>query len=352
MKEDKIYVLRKVLVVVSLILLFVTAGIITVSLQVKTIKLNYFGNIQTIKTMSNTVEGFLLQNRIYIGGDMIVSPSVDSVIENDMEIKIYSSKELGKLDIYKMQQEFEPVVAKIVEVVDIVPYEEEIINNPTINRGTSNVKVEGSNGEKITKYLVKSCGEKEILKLEIEQVVTKAAEKKVIEVGTKLNPYVSRSAAALLVDNGFKQYNINLPVEQQKFTYNLCKDYGIQYELFLSTMYKESGYNPNAIGGGNSYGLSQIHISNHAMLSSRLGITNFLDPYENIKAGIYMLSLYLDSARKIVSDDRSIEVYALNSYNMGEGAYYTTCYSNGILDRAYSNSILAIRDRLIANGGL
>jgi soluble lytic murein transglycosylase-like protein len=132
----------------------------------------------------------------------------------------------------------------------------------------------------------------------------------------------------------------------------MCQNYGIQYELLLAVMYKESGYNPSAIGGGNSYGLCQIHVSNFSNLRKRLGVSNFLDPYDNIKSGAYMLSLYMGSGRKISNDSTTIEVYALNSYNMGEGVYFNNCYSRGVLNREYSNSVISIRNRLITNGGL
>lgn len=52
-----------------------------------------------------------------------------------------------------------------------------------------------------------------------------------------------------------------------------------------------------------------------------------------------------------MSGDSAI-VYALNSYNMGEGIYFNTCYSKGILDRAYSTSVITIRNKLISAGGI
>ncbi|MNI56195.1 hypothetical protein D3C73_1111860 [compost metagenome] len=65
-----------------------------------------------------------------------------------------------------------------------------------------------------------------------------------------------------------------------------------------------------------------------------------------------MLALYFGSARKVVSDPAQVEIYALNSYNMGEGAYFNICYSKGVLNRSYSTTIRNLRDRLITNGGL
>ena len=354
MKEDKAYVLRKALVIITVMLIFITAGISLVAMQIKTVTFNYFGDIKTIKTLSINIESFLLQNKIKLSDDMILSPTKDTKIKNNMEIKIYSNKEISKIDTLAMYAQYKPVVAKIIEVSEAIPFVEEQVNNPTINRGVSKISKEGTNGEKVIKYLVKYAGETEIYKAELKVDTKTEAQNKVIEVGTKLNPVVSRTAPVIIptVDSGFRSYNIKLPVDQQQYAYSMCQKYGVQYELLLAVMYKESGYNSGSIGGGNSYGLCQIHISNHTNLRNRLGISNFLDPYDNIKAGAYMLSLYMNSGRKVSSDAGTIEVYALNSYNMGEGSYFSNCYSKGIVDRSYSNSAISIKNRLINNGGL
>ncbi len=357
MKEDKAYIVRKTLVVITLILIFATIGLLLMTSQIKTVTLNYFGDIKEVNTVSSTVQSFLLQNKIVVTDEMNVTPSLDTKITKGTEIKITAKNELSKLDIESMTEGYNPTVAKIVEVVDIIEYSQETKDNASVDRGVTSVIQEGKNGEKVTRYLIKYSGDTEIYKSELDSQITSEPQNKVIEVGTKLNVIASRSSSVvipseIIVDSGFKQYNINLSLEQQKYSYNMCQKYGIQYELFLAMMYKESGYNANAIGAGVSYGLCQIHVSNHTKLRNTLGISNFLDPYDNITAGAYMLALYFSSAYKMSDDQATIEKYALNSYNMGEAAYYSSCYSKGIVDRSYSTSIRSIRDRLIANGGL
>ena len=357
MKEDKAYILRKTLSIITVILILATIGLISIASQVKTITLNYYGNTKTIKTLSQSVSGFLLQNKIYTNDSVVVSPSVNSVIEDGMEIKIESTKEYAKFDIENELSNNSVVVAKIEEVEEKIPFEEQKVDNSLITRGVVRVSQEGEEGKKLIRYIVKTSGTKEIYRAEIDSNVVAEAKPKIIEVGTMLNTTVSRSSYAvtsneIVTDSGFKEYNVALPLEQQKYAYNLCQQYGIQYELFLAVMYKESKFNPNAVGGGNSYGLCQIHQSNHAMLSARLGISSFYDPYDNMTAGAYLLSHYFASARSRVSDDVSVEAYALNAYNMGDGAYYNSCFSQGILHRDYSNTVRSLRDRIINNGGL
>lgn len=356
MDKDKAYLIRKTFIVITLILIFATIGLLLLSFNLKSVNLNYYGDSKNVKTLASTVQSFLLQNKISISDDMIISPSLDSKLTDGMEIKIESKQTFAKLNLDDMNSNT-VVAIKFVNDVEQIAFAEEKIENATLNRGITKVTNEGKEGKKATTYLVKYENEVEVSKSKLDTKVIEEPQNKIIEVGTKLNVTVSRSGTVsvpsnIQVDSEFKQYNIKLPVEQQKYAYNMCKQYGINYELFLAMMYKESGYNPNAIGGGNSYGLTQIHVSNHAKLKNKLGISNFLNPYDSIKAGAYMLSIYFGSANKIVSGFESVAAYALNSYNMGEGIFYNSCFSKGILNRGYSNSILALRNKLIANGGI
>lgn len=355
MKEDKAYKIRKTFMVITLILLFATAGLFVIATQVKTVTIDYYGQITSVKTLSSTVDGFLLQNKIYVNENSEVEPSRETKIEEGTKIKVYSNTELAKFDETQLKREYTPMIAKLESVEEIIPFEEQKNNNASIDMGTENVVQEGQEGKKLTKYLVRYNSNSEIYRAVLSSDVISEAKDKVVEVGTRYN-LASRSSgvtipASIITDGGFREYNISLPVEQQKYAYNLCQQYGIQYELFLAVMYKESGFNPNAVGGGNSYGLCQIHVSNHANLSRKLGVSNFLNPYDNMTAGAYLLAHYLNAASSKVSGD-AVEVYGLNAYNMGEGAYYNYCYSQGILNRGYSNSVIAIKNSLINNGGL
>lgn len=357
MNKDTVPVLRKTLTIITLILIFTTVGLFLISMNVKTVTLDYYGDVKTVKTMSNSVGGFLMQNKIYADDNTKIEPSEETLINDGMQVKLTSTKELAKIDIDELKEEYNPVTAKIEEVIESIPYTEEKRDNPTINRGTTNTVQVGMEGQKSTKYLVKYNKGEEIYRAELSTEILKDAVNQVVEVGTKLDLSASRSAVvqsigATPTDDGFKKYNIALPVEQQHYAYNVCKRYGVQYELLLAIMYKESGFNPSAVGGGNSYGLCQIHVSNFSNLRSKLGVSNFTDPYDNMTAGAYLLSHYFAAARAKVSDADAIEAYALNAYNMGEGIYFTNCYSQGILHRGYSNSVRAIRNSLIANGGI
>jgi cell division protein FtsL len=129
-------------------------------------------------------------------------------------------------------------------------------------------------------------------------------------------------------------YDIPLSAPLQEHTYYLCVEYDIpeHYELVLAMMWHESNYTADVISRTNDYGLMQINKINHEWLSETLGIENFLDPHQNIHAGVYMIAKLIHKY-----DDTS---KALMAYNMGErGAanYWTT----GVYSTPYSDGIIA-----------
>jgi soluble lytic murein transglycosylase-like protein len=87
--------------------------------------------------------------------------------------------------------------------------------------------------------------------------------------------------------------------------------------------------------GTTDHGLMQINSCNHEWLSEELGITDFYEPSQNIKAGVYILSLLTakyDSLHRV-----------LMSYNMGEfrtrelwqQGIYSSRYSRRIMDKLH-----------------
>ena len=331
MKEDKAYILRNVLTAVSLVLIFATAGLLAITTQLKTITFNYYGNIKSIKTLASSVDAFLLQNNISLNENAVVEPQQTSRITNDMVITVSSSKE-NAFDIEKVRESYSPVVASVKEEIQSIPFEEEKVDNNQKESGQTDVIQEGVEGSKAISYIVKTSNDQVIQKDEIKAEVLTEAQNRVVEVGTKVA--VSRSNVVTSinsesVDGGFVDYNINFAQEYKQYAYNICKKYGIDYPLFLAVMYVESSFNPNASNGGLYIGLCQVAATHLPNLSQTLGISDLYNPYDNMTAGAYLLSYYINA-------NGSVEG-GLASY--GGGA-------------SYINLILNTRQRLISNGGL
>ena len=137
-------------------------------------------------------------------------------------------------------------------------------------------------------------------------------------------------------------YDIPLSEELQVFTFNLCEEYGADYEMVLAIMDKESDYTASAISKSSDYGIMQINKINHKWLTEELEVTDFLDPEQNIRCGIYMLA---DLMKKYDDPHR-----VLMAYNMGErGA--REYVAKGHTSSAYSRYIMQLRDKLLQEGG-
>lgn len=129
-----------------------------------------------------------------------------------------------------------------------------------------------------------------------------------------------------VIEDGFTS---TLEIEYQDYLWEMCVKYNVTeyYELFIAQMYHESTFRTDIISATNDHGLMQINVCNHDWLGDKLGNDDFLDPYNNIEAGVYLMSGFLLKYNDVQK--------ALVCYNRGESAVingtYSTDYSTGVL---------------------
>jgi hypothetical protein len=143
--------------------------------------------------------------------------------------------------------------------------------------------------------------------------------------------------ASLPEESTFVPYDIPLSPELQRFTYDLCKERGLDFEIVLALMYAESSYRPHIISRTNDYGLMQLNRVNHNRLAAELGITDFLDAEQNINAGTFLL---MELAEKYPDTHKM-----LMAYNFGE-AGARRHWNRGTYSSRYSRKITAKADEL------
>lgn len=91
-------------------------------------------------------------------------------------------------------------------------------------------------------------------------------------------------------------YSESIPMswDLQKYTYDICVKKGLEYELVLALMWRESRFQTDAVGvntnGTKDSGIMQINDVNKQWLLDQHGIDNLMDPIQNIYAGTTMLS--------------------------------------------------------------
>lgn len=132
-------------------------------------------------------------------------------------------------------------------------------------------------------------------------------------------------------------YDVPLSDELQSYLYEACKASGVPFDFAIALIGNESGYRPEAISATNDYGLMQINACNHEWLEEELGVEDFLDPEDNITAGLYILSGYFEK----YEDPHMV----LMAYNMGEyGAQQQ--WAKGVYQSEYSRHVISRLDEL------
>lgn len=108
-------------------------------------------------------------------------------------------------------------------------------------------------------------------------------------------------------------FDVPLSHEIQDFIFAECEEKNIAPALVIAIIERESNYNSDAVGDkGKSLGLMQIQSRWHSERMEKLGVTDLMNPYENIKVGIDLIA----DLRETNSD----VLYVLMAYN--GGSYY------------------------------
>ena len=127
-------------------------------------------------------------------------------------------------------------------------------------------------------------------------------------------------------------YEEALGTELCDYVFEVYQMYPVDPELVFKVMKQESNFNAGAISETNDYGLMQINESNYNWLAADLGITDLLDPKQNILCGMYML--YCIQLNEYDSVHKDLMVY-----NMGSrGAI--RLWDKGIVESGYSQKVL------------
>jgi len=134
------------------------------------------------------------------------------------------------------------------------------------------------------------------------------------------------------IPSGMIYYDVPLSNKVQEVLFEQCQIMNVPMTLALAVIWTESTYKEELISPTHDYGLMQINRSNHSWLTRDLDVSDFLDPCENVTAGVYMLGTYLT---KYGTNHK-----ALMAYNLGE-TKASVQWKNGITESRYSNLIIS-----------
>lgn len=130
----------------------------------------------------------------------------------------------------------------------------------------------------------------------------------------------------------FQPVDCSLDEDVQEFIHYLSAGYNIDFYFIMAVIECESNYRADVISKTDDYGLMQINKCNHEWMGEALGITDFLDPYQNVMAGTYR---FYQLFTKYEGDTAKV----LMAYNMGDGGA-SRLWQQGIYETAYSRKIM------------
>jgi soluble lytic murein transglycosylase-like protein len=101
----------------------------------------------------------------------------------------------------------------------------------------------------------------------------------------------------------------NIPASFEQLIHDASEKYGVDEGLISAVIQAESNFNPSAVSSAGAQGLMQLMPAT----ASSLGVTDPLDPAQNVNGGVKLLSQLLDRYDGNTS-------LALAAYNAGPGA--------------------------------
>lgn len=138
-------------------------------------------------------------------------------------------------------------------------------------------------------------------------------------------------------DTLFVPLGVPLDSDVQEFIYYLSKGYNMDFTFVMAIIQQESGYQLDAVSNTDDYGLMQINKVNHGYITDEIGVTNYLDPYENVRAGMFIL-------RKLFEKYETPEK-VLMAYNLGESGA-KALWDKGVFETNYLKSVQRIQSEL------
>lgn len=140
---------------------------------------------------------------------------------------------------------------------------------------------------------------------------------------------LNEPTAPVVVETEEPLYDVPLDEEVQLHIMKLCEEHEIPSAVVIAMIERESRFTADVVGdNGNSYGLMQIQPRWHSDRMERLGVTNLLDPIQNVTVGIDLLG-------ELLEQDKGLS-WALTAYNAGtkranelrsegKGSVYSSC---------------------------
>ena len=104
-------------------------------------------------------------------------------------------------------------------------------------------------------------------------------------IGPEQEDFENEKIEAALVKQGYFREDMPLDYDTQAFLRAACEESGVEFELALAVIWKETTFR-NVVGdSGDSLGYMQVQPRWHGARMERLGVTDLMDPFSNFRVG-------------------------------------------------------------------
>ena len=135
-------------------------------------------------------------------------------------------------------------------------------------------------------------------------------------------------------------FDVPLDEDLQDHIFEVCEIYEVDPAIVVAMIKKESTYRPGTIGdNGNSFGLMQVQPKWHQARMDKLGVTDLLDPYQNVLVGV-------DYLAELFGHGRDLK-WTLMAYNGGVKHANKMTMENTVTD--YAKIVMATAEELRAS---
>ena len=184
------------MIIVSLILVLLSGvGVMAVTTQVNTVKIQLANGYEmTVLTSKTNVKEILEDNNIILENNEKVTPNIDEEISSNKTIKITDKSnqeiEVAKVSESGIETSLDTILGAYSQITEKIVEEEETIPFETITKDVSDgasstknkVLQEGVEGKKKVTYKVKYQNEEEIEKIKLSETVVKEPVNKIVQI--------------------------------------------------------------------------------------------------------------------------------------------------------------------------
>lgn len=104
-------------------------------------------------------------------------------------------------------------------------------------------------------------------------------------IGPEKEDFENEKIEAALVEQGYFREDVPLDYDTQAFLRAACEESGVEFELALAVIWKETTFR-NVVGdSGDGLGYMQVQPRWHGTRMERLEVTDLMDPFSNFRVG-------------------------------------------------------------------